>query len=76
MEMDGEPMACSRRQTECADAQICQNCISSTRDYKTGKLYCLDVSWFRIVFFGARPVLPTDTCRKIALRRGMGQRGR
>ncbi|MDE6478587.1 MAG: hypothetical protein K2L95_05040 [Alphaproteobacteria bacterium] len=71
MEQDGEMLACCGQQKK-----ICQNCESSTRDYNTGKLYCCDVSWLRMVFWGPRPVMPTDTCHKIALRKKLNERTR
>ncbi|GEM_PF-3267430 len=56
---------------QCGLQKICKNCEASTKDYTTKKTYCCNPAWWYMVLFGPRPVSPTDTCSKHALKRVM-----
>ncbi len=49
-------------------SKICKNCEASTIECTTGKTYCCDVSWLRMLLAGPRLVLPTNTCRRCILK--------
>ena len=48
--------------------RICKNCEASTIEGTTGKVYCCDVSWLRMLLAGPRLVLSTNTCRRCVLK--------
>ena len=43
--------------------KICANCECSTRDCKSGKLYCCNISWLRMETLGLRLVDAKNTCK-------------
>ena len=66
MEFSEDDMPCGHTQ-----GKICKNCESSTKEFTTGKMYCCNVPWLYLLLFGPRPVAPTNTCSKCALKKAM-----